>query len=371
MKVLIVGASVRAAACSAKRGGIEVAAIDRFGDVDLVRCGQNIVVEGFPTGVVAASKRLPAADWLYTGPLENRPRLISQISENRCLLGNSASAVRRVRNPYRVMAALQQAGVACPTIRAISAAPQTGKWLEKPLLSGGGVGIAAWEKPKSPIRVRRRTLLQEFIPGRSMGVVYLANGRESRLLGVTLQIVGAEWCGASGFQYAGSIGPIKLPEGERQELELIGEVLASTFHLEGLFGVDVIQKNNGRIWPLEVNPRYCASVEILELAHKRSHLLDHIDACRSRKLPEFRASSTSRVHGKAIVYATCDLVSPRLPLPTAAQPEMADIPQPGTTIRRGQPILTIFSEGSSAAGVKEDLVGRVHQFRHGLQCEPD
>ena len=43
----------------------------------------------------------------------------------------------------------------------------------------------------------------------------------------------------------------------------LGNILAEQFELMGLFGVDFVLEGE-RVWSLEVNPRYTASVEIVE-----------------------------------------------------------------------------------------------------------
>ena len=54
--------------------------------------------------------------------------------------------------------------------------------------------------------------------------------------------------------------------------------LASAFGLVGWFGVDYVLRD-GNPWPVEINPRYTASLEIHELASGRSLLAEHRRAC--------------------------------------------------------------------------------------------
>src|SRR5262249_25634739 len=60
-------------------------------------------------------------------------------------------------------------------------------------------------------------------------------------------------------------------------LDAIGRLLVKSLGLRGLFGVDFVLEG-GRPWVVEVNPRYTASVEILELAGHRSFLREHAAA---------------------------------------------------------------------------------------------
>ncbi len=83
------------------------------------------------------------------------------------------------------------------------------------------------------------------------------------LIGIVRQLVGERWLGSRNFQYAGSVGPWPVSDGTRATLARIGNVLAEEFDLIGLFGVDFILDDE-EVWTLEVNPRYTASVEIVE-----------------------------------------------------------------------------------------------------------
>ena len=121
---------------------------------------------------------------------------------------------------------------------------------------------------------------QRFIEGPSFSAIYAAVEGRAELLGVTRQLVGTT---GSPFAYRGSIGPISLSSRPTGMLSELGWVLASSFPLIGLFGVDFILRDDD-IWPVEVNPRYTASVEVLELALGRSLLAEHLapGACGHR-----------------------------------------------------------------------------------------
>ena len=91
----------------------------------------------------------------------------------------------------------------------------------------------------------------------------LPAGRRRALLGVTRQIIGEPWLGAHGFQYAGSIGPWPISEAHLATLDRHRQRTGERFELVGLFGVDFMLDGE-EVWTIEVNPRYTASVEIVE-----------------------------------------------------------------------------------------------------------
>ena len=119
----------------------------------------------------------------------------------------------------------------------------------------------------------------------------IASRSAASLIGVTRQLIGAP---GSPFAYRGSIGPYAVSEGLKRRLDSMGWVLASEFALVGLFGVDYIL-SDGEPWPVEVNPRYTASVEVLELAMRRSLLAEHLRACDPERFASIRSTARAAV----------------------------------------------------------------------------
>ena len=83
--LLILGASARAAAASAVRAGLAPRAIDLFADADLRAICSAAQVDDYPEGLFAAAIEAPAAPWMYTGGLENYPRLVDDLAARRPL----------------------------------------------------------------------------------------------------------------------------------------------------------------------------------------------------------------------------------------------------------------------------------------------
>ena len=116
------------------------------------------------------------------------------------------------------------------------------------------------------------------------------------------------------------------------------------------------------VWPVEVNPRYTASVEVFERAYGTTALTLHIAACRG-ELPTSRAPNEAEsTAGKAIVYATEHGRVPKAfgelvqQLDAGSQwPCLADIPDTGTRLQPGHPIATVLADGSSPTAVERRL----------------
>ncbi len=362
--LLIIGGSVRAAAMSARKAGFEPWAIDRFADADLRGVTRHVQRYDELSQLLQLARSMPDADWMYTGPLENSPQLIEQLARQRKLLGNSGLPLQQARNPWCLAAAFQKAGLPIPAVGRSGEVPVVGDWLVKPLRAAGGFGIARLGPPSSRTVERSDSMyFQQFIPGRSIGAIFLGAGGSAAFVGATEQLLGSAWGGTREFQYVGSVGPLVLAPEHFQALTRIGECIANSFQIQGLFGVDAIIDEEG-VWPVEVNPRYTASVEIIERALNVATIGWHVAACRHGKLPKIALApdETMERHGKAIVYATRQLViDARLEQELGAKniadtdPIIADIPRAGTSINEGEPIVTVFATGKTNQLVEERL----------------
>ncbi len=148
-------------------------------------------------------------------------------------------------------------------------------------------------------------------------------------------------------------------------LEELGHLLASDCFLDGLFGVDGILRD-GTFWPVEINPRYTASVEVLEYATGWPILAWHAHVFTDGKLPPvvWPAAPVDRCIGKAILFARADLHFPtdgpwmeqlRSMRPILELPAFADIPAAGERIEAGRPILTFFARAGSVSACEDAL----------------
>ncbi len=156
----------------------------------------------------------------------------------------------------------------------------------------------------------------------------------------------------------------------RDRIATLGRVLAAAFGLVGLFGVDLVLRD-ATPWPVEVNPRYTASVEVLELALGRSLLTEHLAACAPLEAIDAIAppapGATGNVVGKSIVFAPRECRFPEsidwspIPIPILSAfdvPDVADVPDPGTAFVAGEPVLTVFAHGASIEVCEERLQER-------------
>jgi len=369
-RLLIAGASVRAAWQSARRAGWHSAVLaDLFGDVEVLECGEfHRLSAGYTelAEVVAASG---VDAWMYTGALENHPDRIAAAASHATLWGNDGECLRAVRDPWQVARVLSDAGCAVPDLARDGATlPRDGSWLRKPLASAAGLGVRAWLGEADD---GRPAYFQRRLPGISCGAVFVGAAGRAWLWGVTEQKIGPAHGAPRPFQYAGSHGPRTLDDAERAAWQAIGSSLARAFPLRGLFGVDaMVDPASGpvRVVPVEINPRYTASIEVLERTTVWNAVTLQCHSCVSDLLPgdagfpeprvvpdsslgfATAAQPLARTCSKTIVYATKSLridddfhawvLAQNAPAP--GWPRVADIPPRGETIEAGHPVVTLL-----------------------------
>jgi predicted ATP-grasp superfamily ATP-dependent carboligase len=348
-RLLVAGVTARPLAVSAARAGWAVAAADAFGDLDLRACADVLPPRasgGFdPTETAAAARGLPVDAVAYTSNFENHPAAVSALARGRRLLGNPPAVLRRVRDPLELMRALRRLGFETPaTLAAPPRSPGADRprWLLKPRRSGGGHGTTAWRAGRP---VARHQYLQERISGPPGSIAFLADGRGSLALALSRQLVGRRAFGAAGFRYCGSLmgsGLFPAEEALRRRAEALAGAVVRAFGLVGLNGIDFIARA-GVPWPIEVNPRFSASMELLERGAGLPLFTLHAAACDGR-LPDVSPPPLLAVHGKAVVFARDDARTGET-RGWLEDPALADIPHPDQRIARGRPICTVFASG--------------------------
>ncbi len=346
--VWIVGASTRAAAFSALRAGLSPRCADLFADLDLesAAIAVRVDIHNYPSRLRSLERVQPAAPFLYTGGLENEPDLIDDLASCRELWGNPGNVLHAARDPSRVAEVARSNGFPVPKLAFDARGlPRDGSWLRKPRRSSGGVELTPLVDQDEPNQ-DGSIFFQERVPGLDASAIFLGDGGSARLVAVTRQLLGRP---GAPFAYVGNVGPWPVSDTTRRLVERLGGAVARGFGLRGLFGID-FKLSDGVPWLIEVNPRYTASVEVIEHALGISLLADHarvfdsgasIRICEPRVQPSFV--------GKRVLFARRSLIAPDLSGFVTNCPErlptIADIPQPGLSIRPGDPILTVFADG--------------------------
>lgn len=373
---VLIGASVRAAAQSARRAGYYPLGCDQFADADLRAATETLPPAAEIRDLVSHIEQLdsvPPLPVLYTGALENHPDLVERLSGSRPVLGCSAAALRLARDPFEIREAIRKVHLPFLEVRtADDPPPPDGQWLLKPLHSGGGRGITLWDETASHSpTLSRPHYFQQRVEGIPCSAVFLAGEGigDVRFIGITEQLIGEPLLHAPAFGWCGNIGPIGLAIGAEQHVRRMANYFKWKFQLRGLFGVDFIAGPDDRVWLTEINPRYPASLELLEFALGEPLLAEHLRCFPEAPAPaEAPAAMTAEtaILGKAVLYAPHRL-QVTLPQPLGEPdfhrwPTLADIPPPDSIIEAGAPVCTLFTSGNSQSDCRERLLAAAQQL---------
>jgi uncharacterized protein len=380
IRVAIAGVSTRAAAESAARAGFAVTAIDAFADRDqhpdvrALSLSRDFGLRFSPSSVARVTATIEAEAIAYLSPFENHPRAIQTISRGRELWGNSAAVLRRVRDPFVLADTLRRHGFSVPYIRGndpndsndsnVPNVPNDPNdvWVVKPLASGGGRGVTPWRRGTT---VPRRSILQQHITGTAGSIVFVAARGTAVPIGLSRQLIGLPEFGACGYRYCGNImssADDPQIEGERRVLDAmcaIADVVASEFGLVGVNGIDFIARD-GVPFSIEVNPRWCSSMELVERQRNISVFAAHAAACIDGQLPLFDMPSARQrggAVGKAIVFARRDVVIGNTDA-WLADSNIRDVPRAGDRMRTAEPVCTVFAEAADVASCETALLAR-------------
>jgi predicted ATP-grasp superfamily ATP-dependent carboligase len=346
--VLIVAASGRALAASARRGGFVPLVADFFGDQDTIAVAAAHVRlrDGLERGMRSdnilpaleslAARQEPAGIVYGTG-FEDRPELISSIRRRWKLLGNPPEVVARAKDPLGLSKLCCGNGIAHPDI---SLSPPSGphNWLRKRKGGAGGQHIRAAVNDGD---ARDGTFYyQRRVDGTPTSALFLADKNRALVLGFS-----AQWSSPTPeqpFRYGGAVQPASLARAAVQAMTETVQKLAAGLSLVGLNSADFLVDERG-IQFLEINPRPGATLDIFEPVDDSLFAM-HIAAC-GNILPA-KAPCFERARASAIVYAERDIAAfPMLDWPHWA----ADRPAIGSRIARGDPLCTVFACATGAA----------------------
>jgi uncharacterized protein len=385
-RVLIAGVSTRAAAESAAKAGFAVTAIDAFGDLDQHPSVRSLTLprhDGEPFSAHIAAEAVGDIDAdaaVYLSPFENHldavdalaSRPSTSLRAGRVLWGNPPDVLRRVRDPFLLAGVLRRRGFATPITRVDvpRELADTKEWVLKPFRSGGGYGVRRWGPDT---HVTSGSYAQELISGVPVSIVFVAAGGRAVPLGISRQLIGDAAFGASEYRYCGNVLASAddglFADTVVESLTALANCVTEQFGLVGLNGIDCIVRDEVP-YAIEVNPRWCSSMELVERHYSVSMFGVHAAACAAGALPAFelsRARRTARVMGKAIVFAPRDIAvgDTRSWL---ADEMVRDVPKPGEGVTTGQPICTVFATAARLEHCLEQLKTRAQSIVDS--CQP-
>lgn len=372
-RILIVGASTRAAAESVLRAGGTPVCADLFADADLQQIARIVSIHTFPNSLPDDIAEFEFDGWFYAGGLENAPDTLQRLEQLPGLgvpLGCTSASVRTVRDPWSLSDSLQSVGLPVLELRRESNPPPAdGSWVRKPLAGAGGRSVSIWNAQSAGMPLVEPHYFQQRAAGDIASAVFtISSSGMARCRGVCRQLIGTEEAHAPHpFAWCGGIAPWPISTESIAKLSELGDLLAGKSGLRGLFGVDLAHDGE-QFRVLEVNPRYPASAELFELSQRIS-LLAAVSA--GDESSETIPPVDSRCVGKLVLYAPYDLVAPdwsawaRPRSPWSVVP-IRDIPMPGATIPAGQPVCSVLATGRDVGACRRRLLARARRWSDRL-----
>jgi predicted ATP-grasp superfamily ATP-dependent carboligase len=375
MKTLITGVSTRAIAESAVKSGHPVFTIDYFGDRD-----QKQIVENFSLlrefnlpfraeNLIEVCSRFDFDSFVYISNFENFPQLIEKLAARAEILGNTPDTIRKIRDWKELRYFMTENSIPFPETLLPGEEERVadkGGWLLKPTKSGGGSRIKAWEGET----LSNNQVIQRYVEGIPASACFAADGYKCILIGLSAQLIGIDELGATGFTWCGNILPLPLDEKERHyitdQMEKTASLLTAHFKLKGVCGIDFIISGDrgGRLTPyiVEINPRYTASMELVENLYGLNIYSIHINSLQGN-LPDFSVAEihSTRFLAKGILFARSDIKIKE----TAnwKRRGIRDIPFEGDMIERGHPVCTILADGSDYYECRSNLFAMAERIR--------
>lgn len=353
--VLIVALSGRALACSARAAMIPVTVLDVFCDTDTLVWANTAGRIGDVSDGIHYPRLLELADALsppprcgglvYGAGFESNPRVLSVLGENRRIFGNEPEVLADICTPQTLFATLGRLGVPFPAVR-FQPPPDADGWLAKRAGSSGGAHV----QPAQRVAGKAGYYYQREIQGRVMSVLFLANGRESNIVGISEQ-----WntrAEDAPYGYGGAVSHQRVSESLYRDFIQLVDTLTLQWELRGLNCIDMVVDGDD-FHVLEINARPTATAELYDYESRESLFKQHMDACRGTAL--YCRGRSERMYAHRLVHAEQDLHVPwHFNWPTWC----SDRPAAGTDIRCGEPVCTVHASGTSMFGLNGFLQRR-------------
>ncbi len=390
----MIGASCRAAVQCARRAGLQAYAVDQFCDRDLSESADALLMHDVQNEGAELASRFPNVPILLAGGMENYPAVVDAILQSRNAMGHATGCcgidgkgLRQIRDPrswrrWAIVSGMEWpsswfAGEPMPT------ADSNGQWLRKRVTSAGGLGVSFAsidDVPGTDGYLQRRWL------GQPIGVAFLSDASRSIVIGGTIALTSEDWWGPTEFIYRGNLGPIPLSSSMRSKLTSLADLVRSETGIRGLWQADFMRVGD-TLCLLEINPRWTASMELLDSVLGIRLVRLHLEAIHETEsiVASITVPDSRWVAGKQVIYAKGTICptpealarwwSHRLDWKEPCQPTWTDeVPGwyadiPGTTARieQGYPVMTVMTIGESTAIVEDTLHRMSDQLHRELE----
>lgn len=353
--MVLVGGSVRAATESARRAGLAPIAIDAFGDRETRQAAEHwMPLKQNPPSELADLCRLPIR--VAGGLAEPYPWLMGLCSRQP---GSNGRLLEQVDDPEFLSRMADHSGTRFPPTRTSGVGPAG--WLLKRRSSSGGLGV---RRINADQPIPENHFAQAWAKGALCGASFDCDGTNGRLVAVCRLLT--KRIGNRPFVFAGAVGPIQVPLSVAVTLKRLGDAVVQATQIVGPLNIDVTISPD-RVSLLEINPRYSASMEIVEL-----DLMDQFDHpvsfYDSDSIPRETPKDSGPRWIKRVLFASeaIDLVPEQLDtIDLPAGFVWKDVPHQRVTVEPGHPIATLIGQTAVRSLAKSlRMVDRLSQRLH-------
>lgn len=351
--VLVVGFATRHVAQSASQAGYTVYAIDHFCDQDLGWYAADSLqfeeLEELPDTVAEMSRRHQIDMLVATSGAETLDTPIP-------VCGTSPEKLAPFLDKLFLQHFFEDLDLPVPRIADEGSypallKPRTGAGGWRNTVVSGEAERISWSRAIKGIPY----IAQELAEGIPASVCCIADGTRACAIAVNEQLIRGTPDAPYGF--SGSITPFEPPE--KEEMIRMAERACAASGCKGTIGVDFVVGERTSV--IEINPRFQATVDTVEMATGWNLFSRHVAACKGI-LPD-AAAPLKRFAARRILFAERDR-DIRVDLSHLA-PIVADIPRPGTYFEEGMAIVSVYGEGISRAGaigMLEKNISTVRQY---------
>ena len=392
--LIVMGYSVRAAVQCAHHCGVDTIAIDLCQDRDLTYLSKRHYSLYDPDWPAMVAQSSPNATLLLCGGMEYRlewiDRLRDDAGEMSCVFGPTSTQIAEMRKISNWEQWALSSGLGWPKtfwpLRPPIDVTQGQRWLVKAMDGSGGTNIEEYNATIFDgdrwFSVNPNRYLQQYQPGDSLGVTFLSSAHGSVVVGAALAWPPSPEASSHKYLYRGSYGPVPLTTQQWSTLHRFADEAAMQSELHGLWQADLLL-HNGELTLLEINPRWSASMDLLDVALDLRLVDWHRDSVQSKmtlenfaairtQVNERRSEAQQNLLGKRIVYTREPFVvskeqtdrwwSHRWQGSGTTESKWdeygcsyADIPNSETVLDVGSPVLTCMAAASSPQRLFERL----------------
>lgn len=401
--VALFGASCRAAAQSAKRAGANrIYAWDDFLDADLAYVASVAPLSDWEKDQTGSPIDLHDCCMVLCGGMENKSELVDRLIQLGARCGANGDTLAELRSCENWKRWAEASKIAWPATFGPfdSASPeiatlntndqQKDTWLIKPAHGAGGIHVRplandhSFDATDAGQSKSSQWLVQQYIEGKSIGVSYCSDRVGTQVVGIARGIDARELDAPLPFIYRGNIAAIAITQQVEERLRAFGDYVAKQTGLLGLWQADFQLDSEGKLWLLEINPRWSASMELHETLQGFSWMKKHLEILRYPGEVFVHDTDQCRVSdgqiAKGIIYAPKDLNVSDDQLARLWQTRwdgtlgglqnapfrVADIPQPvpdGLAIPEGMPIATVLCWSRQTQASESVLLGKIQHAR--------